>query len=312
MNREGFRKILKKYDKVTGKSKQDGALRRIDTILHSPVTELDSILERTLAMEPMTAVESRFVRSALAVALTLAAGAVLLAVYVFPQPRIQACFAAAVCASFVLAWANGANDIANSVGTSVGAGALTLWQAIFFGCIFEFLGAMCIGPFVSKTISKGLIEPTTFAGDKDLYVLLWLLLLLLLLLLHYYFSPTHPFLSSRRYALCMLCVLIGAGMTTLLATAYGFPISATHGVIGGLVAVGLASKGSDAITWSKLGFMAGGWVASPFLGMAVSCLFYLLIKKTILQSAAPAARAKQLQVRLYAAAARLGRCVPPP
>ena len=48
----------------------------------------------------------------------------------------------------VVAVANGANDIANSVGTSFGAGALTLRQAIVYGSVAEFLGAMLMGSFV--------------------------------------------------------------------------------------------------------------------------------------------------------------------
>ena len=55
----------------------------------------------------------------------------------------------------LVAVANGANDIANSVGTSVGAGALTLRQAIVMGAFAECLGAMTLGSLVAKTISKG-------------------------------------------------------------------------------------------------------------------------------------------------------------
>ena len=65
----------------------------------------------------------------------------------------------------VVAMANGANDIANSVGTSFGAGALTLRQAIVLGAAAEFAGAMSLGSFVARTISKGVIDPARFAAE---------------------------------------------------------------------------------------------------------------------------------------------------
>jgi len=108
-------------------------------------------------------------------------------------------FIIGITGSFILAVANGANDIANSVGTSVGAGALTMTQAIVLGCIFEFLGAVTLGSFVSKTISKGVVEPTSYTDTPALF------------------------------SLCMFSVLWGAGTTTLIATFFGLPISATHG-----------------------------------------------------------------------------------
>ena len=65
----------------------------------------------------------------------------------------------------IVAMANGANDIANSVGTSYGAGALTLRQAILVGSIAEFSGALSLGSYVAKSIAKGVIDPATFAAD---------------------------------------------------------------------------------------------------------------------------------------------------
>ena len=78
--------------------------------------------------------------------------------------------------------------------------------------------------------------------------------------------------QSDLFAFSMLCVVAAAGPTTLLATMYGFPISATHSIIGGLVAVGIAGRGSGSIGWGKLGEMCVGWVLSPLVGGGIAML----------------------------------------
>ena len=177
--------------------------------------------------------------------------------------------ACAVLGCLVVAIANGANDIANSMGTSFGAGALTLRQAIVYGAAAEFAGAVLLGSSVAKTISKGVINPDEYAADGCEGVL--------------------------AFAVGMISVLAGTGSTTLLATLYGLPISASHGVIGGLLAVGLVSHGSAGIGWAPLEQTVIAWVASPLLGGITAGALNFVVITAVHRTRAPARRAQLLQ-----------------
>ena len=60
--------------------------------------------------------------------------------------------------AFYVACNLGANDVANSMGTSVGSKALTLKQAIIIAGILEFTGAVLFGDRVSKTLATKVVN----------------------------------------------------------------------------------------------------------------------------------------------------------
>ena len=90
-------------------------------------------------------------------------------------------------------------------------------QALVAGCLFEFIGAMAIGPFVASSIAGNEVQTAAFDDDPALFSIL------------------------------MLSSLLGAGSTTLLATLYGYPISATHGIISGIITVALCTGKPDVL-----------------------------------------------------------------
>ncbi|CAK9832541.1 Sodium-dependent phosphate transporter 1-B [Anthophora retusa] len=162
--------------------------------------------------------------------------------------------------AFVLAFGIGANDVANSFGTSVGAGVLTIFQACILATIFEIAGAVLIGYKVSDTMRKGILDVTLYEGhEKELMI---------------------GALSS----------LAGSGMWLLLATALRLPISGTHSIVGATVGFSLVCKGTAGVKWIALANIAASWFASPVLSGIVSGTIFWLLRKSILQSSKPLER----------------------
>jgi len=146
----------------------------------------------------------------------------------------------------------GANDVANNVGPAVGAGALSIGGAIVVASIFEASGALIAGGDVVKTIKKGIIDPTAFAGDPMIFV----------------------------YA--MAAALLAAALWLTFATILKAPVSTTHSIVGGVMGAGIAAGGFAVVSWATMGKIAMSWVISPVLGGLIAAGFLYVIKSKIL------------------------------
>ena len=70
----------------------------------------------------------------------------------------------------VAAFGIGANDVANSFASSVGAKALTMGQAIMVAAVMEFGGAVLLGSSVTDTIKGGITKLSVFEATPDIFL----------------------------------------------------------------------------------------------------------------------------------------------
>ena len=152
----------------------------------------------------------------------------------------------------------GGNDVANSFGTSVGAGTLTMKQALIIAAIFEVSGAVLAGGDVTETVRSGIVDLNAID------------------------------LAPMDFVFIMMSALLGAAIWLLVATRMGWPVSTTHSIVGGIVGAALAlgfatgTGGFEMVQWSEIGKIVLSWVLSPLLGGIVAWVLFGQIKKHIL------------------------------
>lgn len=142
-------------------------------------------------------------------------------------------------AVLLLAYSNGANDNFKGVATLYGSDVLSYRSALLLATGATMLGSLCALTFGSALLNnfsgKGLV-PDALTTDPH-------------------------FLAA---------VGLGAGLTVLLATRIGFPISTTHALVGALVGAGFARVGFE-MSFARLGtvFLVP-LIGSPFVASVLA------------------------------------------
>ena len=162
-----------------------------------------------------------------------------------------------------MTWGIGANDVANAMGTAVGSAALNVRTAIIIAAVFEFLGAVLAGQHVTRTIRKGIIDPTSITSNPEILV----------------------------YG--MLAAVFAAAVWLMIASAKGWPVSTTHSIVGAIVGFGIVGIGFSAVQWAKIGGIVASWIISPVLGGLVAFLIMLSIQRLILNTSTPLRNARK-------------------
>ena len=147
-----------------------------------------------------------------------------------------------------VAWNLGANDVANSMGTSVGSKAITLTQAIVIAGVLEFTGAVIFGHQVSATLATKVANPSLFVD------------------------------RPQTFLVGMIAVLLSCGIWLQVATSRGLPVASSHAVVGAIAGFSWVAIGREAIAWKNIGFICLGWVVTPVISAIVAGGLYSLLR----------------------------------
>ena len=166
------------------------------------------------------------------------------------DPFIIAIFAAGL----YMAWNIGANDLANAMGATVGAGILSLKQAIVLGGVMCFSGAVLFGSRVTETVANGIVPISM--------------------------------IDAHSIMLGALAATLAAGIWITFATYLHLPVSTSHSIVGamlgfGLVAIGQGTIKMGDIAWVVLLKIVASWVLSPVAGGVVAFLLFMTIRRLL-------------------------------
>jgi len=156
--------------------------------------------------------------------------------------------AAILITGLTLAYANGANDNFKGVATLFGSGTPDRRRALLWATGTTLIGSLCAIWLAEELLKQ-------FSGKGIV---------------------SDALASDPGFA---TAVAMGAGLTVLLATRLGMPISTTHSLVGALTGTALAS--STAVQWSTVtNKLMIPLLLSPFIALVGTTLLYPLFRKS--------------------------------
>lgn len=157
------------------------------------------------------------------------------------------------------AFGNGANDVANSYATSVGAHTLEMWQAGILATCTEFVGAVALGERVTDTIKDGIIDINRFTGKPGALML------------------------------AMACAEFGSATWLTIANYNGWPVSTTQTIVGALVGAGLAAQADVHWEWTEgsVTQVIASWGIAPAIAAGFGAVIFGILKYSVLERSDP-------------------------
>src|ERR671939_353756 len=150
---------------------------------------------------------------------------------------------------------NGFHDTANAIATTVGTRALSPRFAVTFSAILNLVGAVVATQLLHAKVADtigSLVEP-----------------------------------AQDDIALSMIITaLFGAIAWNLITWRAGLPSSSSHALIGGLIGMGLAAYGVEAVVWEKVYPVFIALVTSPIVGLILA-YFVTVLLLNLLRRARP-------------------------
>ncbi len=165
--------------------------------------------------------------------------------------------------AFIMAMSIGANDVANSMATAVGAKAITIKQAVIIAGILEFGGAYLFGKNVTDTIKSGIFNVNLIQ-------------------------------DNRMFIAGAFAAITAAAIWVFIATFFSMPVSTSHSIVGAMAGFAIVAFGWETIKWSKILFIVASWIISPILGGLIAYGIFKLLSYLILHRDSPFAAAKKV------------------